>query len=156
MTRLEEIRQRAEAATPGADYAGLIEAHDDIDRTLAIVRDAYGWQVMATGRLCGLVAGDMGYASTSIVLGPEDRFAGDASDTVRVLTKHLQEAEAAISRLKAEREELVKALIFIRDIEKPISFGQPSADWLAWYTTSSQQSDAAALTLSALQSGPTP
>lgn len=52
-------------------YAGEIDPHNDMDRTVAIVRAAYGWTLTDDGRLCGLVAGDMGYAATSIVLDDE-------------------------------------------------------------------------------------
>jgi len=52
-------------------YAGDCEPHDDIERTIKIVKAAYGWTLDDDGRLYGLVAGDMGYASTSIVLDDE-------------------------------------------------------------------------------------
>lgn len=58
------------AEIAGTDYAGLIEPHDDVERTVAIVRAAYAWEVTTDGILCGLVAGDMGYASTHIRVEP--------------------------------------------------------------------------------------
>ena len=49
-------------------YAGDIEPHDDVEKTIDIIRGSYGWTLTDDGRLCGLVAGDMGYASTHIVI----------------------------------------------------------------------------------------
>ncbi|MBX9760676.1 MAG: hypothetical protein K2Y29_17990 [Beijerinckiaceae bacterium] len=63
----------APAPVSARQYAGDIDPHDDMARTLLIVQSAYGWTLTDDGRLIGLVAGDMGYASTSIVLDEETR-----------------------------------------------------------------------------------
>lgn len=55
----------------GWEYAGACEPHNDTERTIKIVKAAYGWTLDDDGRLYGLVAGDMGWASTSIVLDAE-------------------------------------------------------------------------------------
>lgn len=48
-----------------------------------------------------------------------------------------------------ENERLRDALVFIRDIEKPaVESPELVADWLGWYTTSSQQTEKAAAALS--------
>lgn len=57
---------------PGSDYAGDIGSHNDPARSLAIVRDAYDWDVADDGTLCGLVAGDQGWASTHIRISAPD------------------------------------------------------------------------------------
>jgi hypothetical protein len=51
---------------------GDMEGHDDNERSVAVMREAYGWTVGSDGRLYGLVAGDMGYAATHIVLSSDD------------------------------------------------------------------------------------
>ncbi len=62
----------AAMALDGSDFAGDIEAHDSDAKTVAIVVAAYGWTLSSTGRLCGLVGGDMGYAATNIVIDLAD------------------------------------------------------------------------------------
>lgn len=61
----------AAPATPaGADYAGDITPHDDKERGMAVLRDAYDFDIADDGTLCGLVAGDQGWASTHIKIKP--------------------------------------------------------------------------------------
>lgn len=55
-----------------SQYAGDIEPDPDIQRTIAIVKKAYNWTVANDGTVCGLVAGDMGWAGTCIVIPKED------------------------------------------------------------------------------------
>jgi hypothetical protein len=62
----------ADPHDPNEILPGDIEPHDDVERTLKVVRHAYGWLLDIDGRLCGLVAGDMGYESTHIVIPKED------------------------------------------------------------------------------------
>lgn len=56
---------------PSCAHPADIDPHDDIHKTLDVVRKAYDWCVGDDGRLYGLVSGDMGWAATSIVLTPE-------------------------------------------------------------------------------------
>jgi len=51
-----------------------------------------------------------------------------------------------------ENERLREALIYIRDIEKPMTSSKPETDWLSWYTTSSQQTECAEKALSSSNS----
>jgi hypothetical protein len=53
------------------ENAGDILPHNDVEKTINIVRSAYGWTLDDHGRLYGLVSGDMGYAATHIVLDEE-------------------------------------------------------------------------------------
>jgi hypothetical protein len=57
---------------PSCAHPGDIEHHDDLHRTLDVVRKAYDWCITADGYLAGLVSGDMGWSVTSIRLKPED------------------------------------------------------------------------------------
>lgn len=50
------------------DCAAQNTAPRDIEETLRVVRTAYGWTVDIDGRVYGLVAGDMGYDPTGIVI----------------------------------------------------------------------------------------
>jgi hypothetical protein len=59
-----------EDSHPSCAHPGAIEPHDDLHMTLDVVRKAYDWCVGDDGRLYGLVAGDMGWCATSIVLDP--------------------------------------------------------------------------------------
>jgi hypothetical protein len=53
-------------------HPGDIEPHDDLHRTLDVVRKAYDWCITSDGYLAGLVSGDMGWSVTSIRLTPAD------------------------------------------------------------------------------------
>lgn len=47
---------------------GKLEPHDSAAVTMIIASRAYGWTMDHTGRVYGLISGDMGYAATSIVV----------------------------------------------------------------------------------------
>lgn len=74
-----EFREKAfdmAKKTDPSEWAGSFDAYDeetpeDLARTLSIVAGAYDWTIDLNGRLIGLVAGDHGYATTSIVLSKE-------------------------------------------------------------------------------------
>lgn len=51
---------------------------------LDVLRKAYGWTVDYTGQVCGLVAGDMGYDGTGIVIPMEHLLALILKDHERV------------------------------------------------------------------------
>lgn len=54
----------------GGDFAGCLEPPNDLATTLAIIAAGYEFTLDVDGRLAALVAGDMGYASTDILLEP--------------------------------------------------------------------------------------
>lgn len=66
VARREILRRAGEM--DGSDFAGDLEPTDDKARTVAIIIAAYDFALDVDGRLAGLVAGDQGYASTSIIL----------------------------------------------------------------------------------------
>jgi hypothetical protein len=88
--------------TPKAEAVpGDMDPHDDIEKTVAVVRAAYGWQVDKEGRLYGLVGGDMGYAATSIVLGEDDRWEKPKSpddETKRLREEVIEECAKVAAR----------------------------------------------------------
>lgn len=56
---------------PSCAHPGGIDPHNDLHRTLDVVRKAYDWCITADGYLAGLVSGDMGWSVTSIRLTPD-------------------------------------------------------------------------------------
>ena len=51
---------------------------------LDVISRAYGWTIDVNGQVCGLVAGDMGYEGTGIVIPPEHLLALLVKDPQRV------------------------------------------------------------------------
>lgn len=49
-------------------HPGAIDPHDNVERTVDCVRNAYDWAVSDDGRLAGLVSSDHGWSTTHIVL----------------------------------------------------------------------------------------
>lgn len=53
---------------PNVAEPGDIDPHDNIQKSMDVVRQAYDYCIGDDGRLYGLVSGDMGWAATHIVL----------------------------------------------------------------------------------------
>lgn len=57
---------------PDCGAPGDIDGHDNMHKSLDVIRKAYDFCVGSDGRLYGLVSGDMGWAATHIILTADD------------------------------------------------------------------------------------
>jgi len=147
---VEFLRALADAAGQAAPVPppvapGDLEPHDDREKTVVIARTAYDWCLDDNGRLCGLIAGDHGYASTHIVVeeasnGPRiaehDRADGLAKEVEslneagrfasEMILQYKHRAEAAEAKLAVyeapigdgEVEDAIRGLGIVRDLIK--------------------------------------
>lgn len=96
----------------------------DWNISLTVIRQAYGWAVDIDGKVLGLVAGDMGYEETGIVIDTEHRDASHylvrkAEDEVQRLQQYCMEVEAdagaQFNRAETAKARLADAVEVLRD-----------------------------------------
>lgn len=114
-------------AMDGGDFAGDLDPVDEntvegLARTLAIVSAAYDWTVGDDGCLAGLVGGDHGYATTSIVV----RDAVSAPDKAEARREALEEA-AKVAEGDSRSFDHQNALAECRDSDSGFHSGRVAA-----------------------------